>query len=132
MSSSIVIRTLKYFGIVPLEIHHCHPRAIYTIIIMCIQTIGICPYSHREHLELHWCSLLISRGLWNPFDCSAFDSLEIDTTHWKCQTCLDQAAGRNSYLDAPAKLRLWRSFFRRFNHKNRRTKRCTAWEMQIF
>lgn len=98
---------------------------------MCIQTIGICPYSHREHLGLHWCSLLISRGQWNLFDCSAFEALEIDSPQWSCQTCLEQSAGRKTYLDTSFRLDLWRSFFRRLRPRKPRARRCTAWEMQL-
>lgn len=98
---------------------------------MCIQTIGICPYFHRENMGLNWCSLFISRGLWNLFDCSAFESLEIECPHWSCQTCLDEAAGRRKYMDASTKLHLWRSFFRRFVSRKRPTKRFSTWEMQL-
>lgn len=101
------------------------------VTIMCIQTIGICPYSHREHLGLHWCSLLISRGQWNLFDCSAFEALEYASPQWSCQTCLEQSAGRKTYLDTSFRLDLWRSFFRRLRPWKPRARRCAAWEMQL-
>lgn len=104
---------------------HAHPGA------MCIQTIGICPYSHREHMGLHWCSLLISRGLWNIFDCSAFEEIEIESPHWSCQTCLEQTAGRKTYLNASIRSQIWRSFFRKMRHRKNRARRLTMWEMEM-
>ena len=99
--------------------------------IMCIQKIGVCPYSHREHMGLHWCSLLISRGQWNLFECSAFEALEFESPQWSCQTCLEQSAGRKTYLDTSFRLDLWRSFFRRLRPWKPRARKCAAWEMQL-
>ena len=117
----------------PLLSFHSSGRSVQVLVvaIMCIQTIGICPYSHREHMGLHWCSLLISRGQWNLFECSAFEALEIESPQWSCQTCLEQSAGRKTYLDTSFRLDLWRSFFRRLRPWKPRARKCAAWEMQL-
>lgn len=99
--------------------------------IMCIQTIGVCTLSHIEHLGFHFCSLLISRGLWNPFECSTFEALEIDSYHWSCQTCLEHSVGWKIHNDRSVTLKLWRAVSRKLrHHRKRRSKRHTGWEMQ--
>lgn len=105
-------------------------KSIYAV-DMCIQTIGVCTLSHSEHLGFHFCSLLISRGLWNPFECSTFEALEIDSYHWSCQTCLEHSVGWKIYNDRSVTLKLWRAVSRKIrHHRKRRSRRHTGWEMQ--
>lgn len=101
---------------------------------MCLQTIGICNLDHNEHLGFHFCSLLISRGLWNPFECSCFEAIEIESYHSSCQTCLEQSVGWKIYNDRSVTLKLWRAVSRKISHhRKRRSKRQSGWvgwEMQ--
>ena len=101
---------------------------------MCLQTIGICNLDHSEHLGFHFCSLLISRGLWNPFECSCFEAVEIESYHSSCQTCLEQSVGWKIYNDRSVTLKLWRAVSRKISHhRKRRSKRHSGWvgwEMQ--
>lgn len=103
---------------------------------MCLQTIGICNLDHSEHLGFHFCSLLISRGLWNPFECSCFEAIEIESYHSSCQTCLEQSVGWKIYNDRSVTLKLWRAVSRKISHhRKRRSKRQSnsgwvGWEMQ--
>lgn len=101
---------------------------------MCLQTIGICNLDHSEHLGFHFCSLLISRGLWNPFECSRFEAVEIESYHSSCQTCLEQSVGWKIYNDRSVTLKLWRAVSRKISHhRKRQSKRHSGgagWEMQ--
>lgn len=102
---------------------------------MCLQTIGICNLDHNEHLGFHFCSLLISRGLWNPFECSCFEAIEIESYHSSCQTCLEQSVGWKIYNDRSVTLKLWRAVSRKISHhrkrrSNRQSSGWVGWEMQ--
>lgn len=121
--------------------HRCvsrHPRTGHAKFAaspkMCLQTIGICNLDHNEHLGFHFCSLLISRGLWNPFECSCFEAIEIESYHSSCQTCLEQSVGWKIYNDRSVTLKLWRAVSRKISHhRKRRSKRQSGWvgwEMQ--